>query len=180
MKSSREALRVDLESALAATDPAATTLVLEGLSAIEGRSPSSITTAAARCEGTRGLRLGLVDPKGPTCELRTVQSLDRLFGVVIGLELYEGKSTHPARHLVERHEHILHRADGAEGLLELFLGNIETQVAGKHFARNDILLFRSSHESIRADVIDWVAKTLRRDTSTGAVRRFGRSRVSCL
>ena len=148
MKFSREALRVDLESALATSDPSAATLVLEGLSAIERRSPTSIptTAGAARCEGTRGLRLGLVDPKGPTCQLRPVQSLDRLFGVVIGLELYEGKPTHPARHLVERHENILHRADGAEGLEELFLGNIETQVTGKHFARNDILLFRSSHE----------------------------------
>ena len=108
-----------LETSLPPTDPSSASLVLGGAATVEGRRPTivSVTTATAiGCKRALRLGLGFVDPQGPAGQLRAVERLDSFRGIVFALVLDEGEPAHPTSHLVERHDHVLNRTDGAESL----------------------------------------------------------------
>ena len=75
----------------------------------------------------RPLRDGEVHPDRLPVQLLAVHHLPGLRGVLNGLEVDEGEASAAARMSVQDHLALLNTTEGAEVLLELPLGGVETQ-----------------------------------------------------
>ena len=75
----------------------------------------------------RPLRDGEVDPDRLPVQLLAVHNLPGLRGVLNGLKVDEGEASVAALVSVQDHLALLDAAEGAEVLLELPLGGVETQ-----------------------------------------------------